>query len=69
MRKAGDRGESDRSEPRGKVGALAELVEEPCGEDADEEYNPEHRLLGGEPSPEQPADGNAESDPYRRAKS
>ena len=64
---AGNDGEGDRAEAHGEMRALADLIEQSRGEDADEEHDPEDRLHTREPSTEQPADADAERDARRRA--
>ncbi len=67
LREAGNDGEGDRAEAHGEMRALADLIEQPRGEDAGEEHDPEQRLHGREPSAEQAADANAERDARRGA--
>ena len=44
--------EGDRAEAHGEVRALADLIEQPRGEDADEEHDPENRLHACKPNTE-----------------
>ena len=67
FREPGNDGEGDRAEAHGEMRALADLIQQPRGEDADEEHDPEDQLHGGEPSTEQPAAADAERDARRGA--
>ena len=67
FRQPGNDGEGDRAEAHGEMRTLADAIEQPRGEDAGEEHDPEDRLPAGEPSTEQAADADAERDARRRA--
>ena len=47
--------------------ALADLIEQPRGEDADEEHDPERRVLFSQPLSERRPDRDAERNARRRA--
>jgi hypothetical protein len=66
-RQAGDDGECDGAETHREVRTFAHLIEQAGGENAGEEYDPEHWLHGREPPAEQPANGNAKRDLGGRA--